>query len=254
MDDETAVTTSTGGRTVGLVLLWGVLLLALLAAYTYAGYYYTMPVWAIAVLVLLAAGAIVALVFAVKGARHKVWTIVAAVAALLVALAAALPLFFVMPAPVEARARQIADAADFKVVLPSGEKLEVKDAWGYDPSTNLVNGVFTAHYAHFEVQERAQASELTTAQLEGVAKEMNPGEPTRSTIVVDSKDQLTILGRPALGVAWHEQMPGKSGGSGAYVMFQPEGVVVKLTSDATDQSGLSVDELAGLAKTFEPVK
>jgi hypothetical protein len=254
MDAEAPGKTPNVWRTVGLVALVGLFELAFASLGIYADYYYTKPIWVWLLLALFAAGAIAALVFAILWAKRKWLAVFAVVGVTLVALVVAGVLSFVMPSPIEARLHQIGRAAGYALMLPQSEKLEAKDQWGYAPSTALENGTFAAHYRRFDVQERKAMGELTAAQLKRSYLADQSAPPAENKIVTDTEKELTILGKPAWAMAWHEEMPGKRGGSGTVIVFQPGGAVVRVTSDDTDGNGLSLDELQTLAKGFAPVQ
>jgi len=205
-------------------------------------------------LAILGVAVVALLVLAVKSARRRLLTALGAFAVTVVVLAVSLFLTFVMPVPNDTRVRQIGEAAGFTLMVPASVEIEARSQDGYGPSSDLsADGEFTAHYARFDVSERRSDIVKSASELEADTRLEQPDPQAHTTIVVNQKKAVTVLGKPAWAVAWHEAMAGKMGGSGALLVFQPNGLVVRMSSDNTDGNGLTVEELVQVAQTFAPV-
>lgn len=243
-----------GTRTVWLVVVLGGCELLFAALLTYAGFYYSIPPLVTAALAILGGAVVALLVLAMKSARRRLLTVLAVFAVTVVVLAVSVFLTLVMPVPNDTRVRQIGEAAGFTLMVPAGLEIEARSQDGYGPSSNLsTDGEFTAHYARFDVSERRSDIVKSASALEAAARLEQPDPQSQTTIVLDQKKAVTVLGKPGWAVVWHEAMAGKMGGSGALLVFQPNGLVVRMSSDNTDGNGLTADELVKVAQTFAPV-
>lgn len=224
------------------------------ALLTYAGFYYSTPPLVTAALAILGIAVVVLLVLAVKSARRRLMTVLGVFAVTVAVLVVSVFLALVMPVPNDTRLRQIGEAAGFTLMVPAGHEIEARSQDGYGPSSDLsADGEFTAHYARFDVSERRSDIVKSASELEANAQLEQPDPQAQSTVVVDQKKTVTVLGKPAWVVEWHEAMAGKTGGSGALLVFQPNGLVVRMSSDNTDGNGLTAEELVQVAQTFAPV-
>jgi len=245
---------ASGTRTVLLVVVLGGCELLFAALLTYAGFYYSIPPLVTAALAILGVAVVALLVLAVKSARRRLLTVLGVFAVTVVVLAVSVFLTLVMPVPNDTRVRQIGEAAGFTLMVPAGIEIEARSQDGYGPSSDLsTDGEFTAHYARFGVSERRSDIVKSASELEADARLEQPDPQADTTIVVDQKKAVTVLGKPAWAVVWHEAMAGKMGGSGALLVFQPNGLVVRMSSDNTDGNGLTAEELVQVAQTFAPV-
>lgn len=205
---------ASGTRTVLLVLVLGGCGLLFMALLAYAGFYYSSPPLLIAVLVVLAVAAVTLLVLAVKSARRRFLTVIGAFAVTVAVLLVSVFLPLVMPVPSDARVRQIGEVAGFTLMLPAGIEMEARSDDGYGSSSDLSSdGEFTAHYARFDVSERRSDILKSSSELAVDARLAQPGPQANSTVVVDEKKAVTVLGQPSWAVTGHEAMAGKVGGS-----------------------------------------
>ncbi|HEX9093671.1 MAG TPA: hypothetical protein VF902_06780 [Coriobacteriia bacterium] len=252
-----------------MAVLFAVSVAGAIVVQAVASIFYVMPVaWMVA----LAGAVVVALgLFAVNGAAVR-WEPVRLVA--LVGLAVASAVVFGMVAmytgpvslfPIDTRARQIAEASGFVVLLPSGQSfdngsLPVDVLSGMEERFAEDKGVWLA-YKGFQLEERKVGSGLAQGTL---AARLRAGLPR------DAKDAkvttVTVLGQPGMA-ADYTMVPtgpfvaeGKTD-TGAMVLFETDGVDVRLSSTSGERESngqwvpfdaLTVEELVRIAETLKP--
>lgn len=259
-----------GGATRGVVLAVAFVLAVLVtdALASYTSVYYVKPLgWVLAV---AACGAVVIALFVTlgRGLRWEPLRVLALVGLGLVsmvlfgALAMGLSGLVKPPLPYTTRARQIAEANGFGVLMPPGEQLQT-DSLPIDPLPAPDAGVSLV-YERFTLEERKVGTGSAKGPLEERLRAALTEKATETTVTT-----ATVLGVPAV-YAEYRIAPPEGAQGGAYapkfqretkLIFELGGVEVRLRSFSFErESGgefvpfpsLTTSELAAIAKTLKP--
>lgn len=261
---------TTGGATRGVVLaamfVLGVLVTEALASYV--SVFYVKPLgWVLAVAASLAV--VIALFVALgRGLRWEPLRVLALVGLALVStvlfgtVAMALSAVVKPPLPYITRARQIAGANGFRVLMPPGEQLQT-DSLPIDPLPAPDAGVSLV-YEHFTLEERKVGSGSAKGALEERLRAALTEKATEVTVTT-----TTVLGAPAVCAEYRIAPPEGAQGAAYAPKFQREtklifelgGVEVRLRSFSGErESGgefvpfpsLTTSELVAIAETLKP--
>lgn len=260
----------TGDSTRGMVLA-AVFVLAVLVTDALASYlsvYYVKPLgWVLAV---AACAAVVIALFVTlgRGLRWEPLRVLALVGLGLVSmvlfgtLALALSGVVQPPLPYTTRARQIAEANGFGVLMPPGEQLQT-DSLPIDPLPPPDAGVSLV-YEHFTLEERKAGSGSAKGALEDRLRAALTEGATEAKVTT-----TTVLGAPAV-FAEYRIAPREGAQGAAYapkfqretkLIFELGGVEVRLRSFSFERliggefvpfPSLTTSDLAAIARTLKP--
>jgi hypothetical protein len=261
---------TTGGATRGVVLAAAFVLAVLVtvALASYVSVYYVKPLgWALAVAACVAV--LIALFVTIgRGLRWEPLRVLALVGlallstVLLGAFAMALSGVVKPPLPYTTRARQIAEANGFGLLMPPGEQLQT-DSLPIDPLPAPDAGVSLV-YERFTLEERKVGSGSAKGALEDRLRAALTERATEVTVTT-----TTVMGAPAVLAEYRVAPPEGAQGAAYAPEFQREtklivelgDVEVRLRSFSTErESGgefvpfpsLTTAELAAIAETLEP--
>ncbi|RJQ51635.1 MAG: hypothetical protein C4521_12120 [Actinobacteria bacterium] len=254
------------------ILLTTLFALAVFVADALASYlsvYYVKPIgWILAAAVSVAAAAAALFVTLGRGVRWKPPRVLALMGLGLVStvlfgiLAMALSGVVDPPLPYATRARQIAEANGFEVLMPPGERLQT-ESLPIEPLPAPDAGVSLA-YEHFMLEERKAGSGSAKGAFDVRLRTMLTAEADEVEVTT-----ATVLGAPALCAEYRAAPPEGAQGAAYAPKFQREtvlifelrGVEVRLRSFSGErESGgrfvpfrsLTTSELAAIAGTLRP--
>ena len=164
------------------------------------------------------------------------------------------------PFPYATRARQIADANGFEVLMPLGEQLQT-DSLPIDPLPAPDAGVYLA-YERFTLEERKAGSGSAKGPLKERLRKARTEKAAETKIA-----ETTVLGVPALTAEYRITPPEGAHGPAYATKFQREtklifeldGVEVRLVSFSTERErngkfvpfpSLTTSQLLAIAKTL----